>query len=123
QIAVRVSRGPPSFKLPDLSNTDPGEARTLLEASGLKVSVTQDGSDTIPEGAIIKTIPTAGADVRTGDAVTLVVSLGQVVKVPYLVGMENLDLAAQRLDAVGLQLGNVTEEDDPSDSVPPGAVL
>ncbi|MEP6776285.1 MAG: protein kinase, partial [Chloroflexota bacterium] len=31
QIAVRISTGPPSFVLPDLSNTDPTAAKTLLE--------------------------------------------------------------------------------------------
>jgi beta-lactam-binding protein with PASTA domain len=49
--------------------------------------------------------------------------MGPVVQVPYLVGIENVDLANQRLASANLQLGNVTEEDDPTDSVPPGTVL
>jgi serine/threonine-protein kinase len=123
QIAVRVSTGPPSFILPNLANTDPVAARTLLEGANLKVTISQEGSDTVPEGVVLKTLPAAGEAVFPGDAVTLVVSMGPVVQVPYLVGIENVDLANQRLASANLQLGNVTEEDDPTDSVPPGTVL
>jgi serine/threonine-protein kinase len=123
QIAVRISTGPPSFVLPDLSNTDPTAAKTLLEGAGLKVAITQEGSDTIPEGIVIRTLPAAAAPIFPGDPVTIFVSMGPVSKVPYLVGIENVAIATQRLEAVNLKLGSVTEEDDPTDSVPPGAVL
>ena len=39
--------------------------------------------------------------------------MGPVVQVPYLVGIENVDLASQRLASANLQLGNVTEEARP----------
>ena len=57
QIAVRVSTGPPSFILPDLANTDPVAARTLLEGANLKVTVSQEGSDTVPEGVVLRPCP------------------------------------------------------------------
>jgi serine/threonine-protein kinase len=123
QIAVRVSSGPPSFILPDLANTDPVAARTLLEGAGLKVAVTQEGSDTVPEGVVIRTLPAAGEPIVPGDPVTIYVSMGVVVQVPNLVGIENIDIARQRLEAANLHLGSVTEEADPAESVPPGAVL
>ena len=56
-------------------------------------------------------------------SVTIFVSMGVVVQVPNLVGIENVDIAKQRLEAVNLTLGSVTEEADPAESVPPGAVL
>lgn len=122
-ISVRVSNGPPPFKLPQLSNTDPEAARATLESTGLKVVFTYEGSINIPKGVVIRSDPVADASVRSGDTVTLVVSRGEVVEVPDLRGTENIDIVQDRLDALELTLGNVTEVDDPTGSVPPGAVL
>jgi beta-lactam-binding protein with PASTA domain/tRNA A-37 threonylcarbamoyl transferase component Bud32 len=122
-ISVRVSKGPPPFKMPPLANTDPQAARAALESTGLKVQVVLEGSKEIPEGVVIRTEPEADTSVRPGDSVKLVVSIGEVVEVPDLAGMENIDIARQRLETVGLTLGEVAEVDDPTGSVPPGAVL
>ncbi len=123
RISVRVSNGPPPFKMPPLGNTDPQAARAALESTGLKVNVVLVGSSTVPEGVVIRTDPDADVQVRPGDTVKLIVSIGEVVTVPDLTGIENTDIAAQRLEALGLTLGTVTEVDDPAGSVPPGAVL
>ncbi len=122
-ITVRVSSGPPGFALPDLANTDANEARALLESTGLIVKVSQKGSDTIAEGAVIKTDPAAGEVVYPGGNVTMVVSMGVTATVPNLIGIVDMDLAIQRLELAGLKVGSITEEDDPTESVPPGAVL
>ncbi len=123
QISVRVSKGPPTFKLPQLANTDPAAARTTLEGTGLKVVVAYEGSTTVPKGVVIRSDPAGDASVRPGDTIKLVVSLGEVVVVPDLRGIENADLARSRLEQVGLTLGTITEVDDLTGSVPPGAVL
>lgn len=123
QIAVRVSNGPPPFKMPQLANTDPEAARVTLESTGLRVQTALEGSDTIPKGVVIRSEPQADSSVRAGDAVTLVISRGEVSTVPDLVGIENADLARIRLEQAGLQLGEVIEIDDPGGTVPPGAVL
>jgi serine/threonine-protein kinase len=123
RISVRVSTGPPPFKMPPLANTDPQAARAALESTGLKVQVVFEGSATIPEGVVIRTDPDADVQVRSGDSVKLIVSIGEVAEVPDLIGVENVDIALQRLESVGLTLGTVTEVDDPTGSVPPGAVL
>lgn len=122
-ITVRVSSGAPGFPLPDLANTDALSATALLEGAGLTVRTTREGSATVPEGVVLRTLPPAGTVVLTGDPVTLIVSLGETVQVPYLVGIENEDLAILRIESAGLTVGTVTIEDDPTDSVPPGAVL
>ncbi len=122
-IQVRVSRGPPSFTLPDLANTDPQEAQKTLEGAGLRVQVAYEGSGTVPKGVVSRTKPAAGASVKQGQVVQLWISKGKTARVPNLYGIVNLDLAAQRLELVGLNLGSVTEVDDPTESVPPGAVL
>jgi serine/threonine-protein kinase len=123
QIAVRVSAGPPPFELPDFANTDPIAAQAVLTAAGLKVQVVNTGSDTVPKGVVITTKPGPKTSIKPGDSIQLLVSIGPSSTVPDLVGMENLDLATQRLQAANLQVGNVTEQDDPNDTVPPGAVL
>lgn len=123
RVAVRVSRGPPSFKLPNLTNTDPNDARGVLESAGLKVLISYEGSASLPKGAVTRTFPAADASVKSGSTVQIFVSLGKTQKVPNLRGIENIDLAQQQLESAGLVLGTVTEEDDPTDSVPPGAVL
>jgi serine/threonine-protein kinase len=123
QIAVRVSNGGPPFKLPDLANTDPDAARATLETAQLKVQIAYEGSTTVPKGVVIRTEPPANSTVRPGDVVRLVISRGEVVEVPNLIGIENLDLARQRLESVGLSVGIVTEVDDPENHVPPGAVF
>ena len=123
QIAVRVSQGPPPFELPDLGNTDPIAAQAVLTAAGLKVDVINTGSDTVPKGVVITTKPGPKTSIKPGDSIQLLVSMGPSSIVPDLVGIENLDIATQRLQAANLQVGNVTEQDDPNDTVPPGAVL
>jgi serine/threonine-protein kinase len=123
QIAVRVSRGPPAFSLPNLTNTDPNEARGVLESTGLRVVIAYEGSQTVPKGIVARTNPPADSSVKSGQQVTIYISLGRSQIVPDLRGTENLELAQQRLDALGLTVGSVTEEDDPNESVPPGAVL
>ena len=123
QIAVRVSQGPPPFELPDLGNTDPIAAQAVLTAAGLKVDVINTGSDTVPKGVVITTKPGPKTSIKPGDSIQLLVSMGPSSIVPDLIGIENLDIATQRLQAANLQVGNVTEQDDPNDTVPPGAVL
>lgn len=123
QVAVRVSRGPPAFKLPNLTNTDPNEARGVLEGTGLKVTIAYEGSQTVLKGIVTRTDPPADTNVKSGQEVKLYISLGKSQIVPDLRGTENLELAQQRLEALGLVVGSVTEEDDPNESVPPGAVI
>jgi eukaryotic-like serine/threonine-protein kinase len=123
QISVRVSKGPPFFKLPNLANTDPEQARTTLESAGLKVQILSEGSANVPKGIVIRTVPVADANVRPGDTIQVFVSRGETARVPNLIGIENADLGRQRLEAAGLILGSVSEADDPTESVPPGAVL
>ena len=118
-----MSNGGPPFNLPNLANTDPQAARATLETAQLTVQVAYEGSVTVPKGVVIRTAPPADSTVRPGDVVKLVISRGEVVEVPDLFGVENLDLARQRLEALGLSVGTVTEVEDPENRVPPGAVL
>lgn len=126
-IRVIVSNGPPAFKLPQLTNTDPDAAKTTLESTGLKVVVAYEGSKNIPKGVVTRSEPPGDSSVKPGDTIKLFVSLGETSIVPNLVRMENADLAKQVLESKGLTLGAVTEVGraevgNDIDSVPEGAV-
>ena len=125
-LQVRVSAGPPAFKLPQLANTDPGTAKSTLESAGLKVEIVYEGNPTVPKGVVTRSEPPGDASVRTGDTIRLFVSLGETGDVPDLTGMTP-DIATQSLAKNGLVLGTVTEVGraevgDDIDKVPPGTV-
>jgi serine/threonine-protein kinase len=104
-------------------------AQRSLEEAGLKPGkITETQSQTIPPGQIVETRPPAGAEVRKGETVSLVVSKGAEVTVPNLRGM--LPAAARAaLEKAGLQLGErrTGVDDNAADSVilrqnpPPGS--
>jgi eukaryotic-like serine/threonine-protein kinase len=126
-IRVYVSNGPPPFKLPQLTNTDPNDAKTTLESTGLKVVIAYEGSKNIPKGVVTRSEPPGDSTVKPGDTVKIFVSLGETAIVPDLKRIENADLAKQQLEARGLTLGAVTEVGraevgNDIDSVPEGAV-
>ena len=54
------------------------------------MAITQEGSDTIPEGIVVRTLPAAAAPIFPGNSITIFVSMGPVSTVPYLVGIENV---------------------------------
>jgi eukaryotic-like serine/threonine-protein kinase len=130
-IQVRVSSGPPKFKLPQLTNTDPNDARAVLESAGLKVELAYEGSLNLPRGVVTRSEPPGDASVRPGDTIKLFISLGETARVPDLKGMRQTPeepVAENALKAVGLTLGAVTEVGreevgDAIDEVPPGNVF
>ena len=76
------------------------DAEQALEARGLKVDVSQQYSDSVPEGIVISQDPKAGTLFK-GDTVTLLVSLGpQLVEVPNVVA-SGVDDATATLQAAG----------------------
>jgi beta-lactam-binding protein with PASTA domain len=130
-IQVRVSSGPPPFKLPPLTNTDPETARLTLESTGLKVELAYEGSLNLPKGVVTRTEPPADSSVRPGDTIKVFISMGETARVPDLKGMRQTPeepVAENALNAAGLTLGAVTEVGreevgDAIDSVPPGNVF
>ncbi len=75
-IRVAVSAGPRRVMLPDVVNMTGEEARELLEAQGLVVTVSEAYSDTVEVGRVISQSVESG-EVDEGTAVTLEVSLGE----------------------------------------------
>ncbi|MGC9054903.1 MAG: PASTA domain-containing protein, partial [Candidatus Hydrogenedens sp.] len=69
----------PSNKVtvPDVVGKTEAEARSLITSAGLIVgTITQEYSDKVPKGKVIRQAPTAGSQVDRGSAVNLVISKG-----------------------------------------------
>jgi serine/threonine-protein kinase len=108
--------------VPDLRGASRQEAERTAGQSDLVVEVAQERHDPeVPSGRVLQQDPPAGASVRRGRKIRLVVSLGgEVLKVPDLVGR------AARQTTIELQRDGFAPGDEavvPSALVPAGIVL
>ena len=105
-VAISVSRGRQTATVPDVTGMTVDQARTTLEAAGLKLGTqTQAFSDTVASGQIISTSPAAGAGgAYHGDAVAVTVSKGpETVSVPDVSGKSEEE-AKKALEDLGLKV-------------------
>ncbi|MEI6043080.1 MAG: Stk1 family PASTA domain-containing Ser/Thr kinase [Chloroflexota bacterium] len=81
RITLVISKGQDLVVLPSYSNTDLGATKKQLEELGFKVEQVQEASSTIQAGAVIRTAPAGGSDVKVakGSKVTLYISTGPLV--------------------------------------------
>ncbi len=89
KIMVTVSRGTQKIELADYVNKKRETAEKELKLLGLVPQFSEEHSDEIEKGSIVRTNPNSGYTLRTGDTVMLVVSLGKSeveVAVPSLYG-------------------------------------
>lgn len=97
-----LSAGP----LPDVTGLPVDEARETLDGVGVTGVVGGDGafSDTVPEGYVVEVSLPAGATIRPGDTLTLIVSRGpELVMIPDLVG-ETIADAKEVLEGLGFEV-------------------
>ncbi|UNX56398.1 Stk1 family PASTA domain-containing Ser/Thr kinase [Georgenia sp. TF02-10] len=105
-VSLVVSKGREPVDLPDVTGEPRADAAAALEAAGLAVGdLTEEHSDTVPEGAIVRQSPAAGSEqLYRGDAVDLVISLGpELVAVPDVVGQQ-VQAARQALEGAGFRV-------------------
>ncbi|MFF0850234.1 Stk1 family PASTA domain-containing Ser/Thr kinase [Streptomyces sp. NPDC003280] len=109
-------------KVPPLLAKTEEQATARLKESGLHVKeVKREFNDTVKNGTVVSSDPTAGSRIRGNGSVTLVISRGpRIVKVPNLRGVP-LAEARSRLKSAGLEPGMVSG--DFSDSVARGSVV
>ena len=117
-IYVTVSLGAKTTKLESVVGMEERAATLQLEKSGFTVRPTYEISEEVTKGYIISMSPDAGTELKAGDVVSLVVSLGPeevYVRVPNLLGMERDDVQRE-LERYGLTLGEfiVKTTDDPT---------
>lgn len=79
-VTLTVSKGPATFKMPDLRGKNEEQARSQLQALGLRLTgdeVVYEPSFTVPKGEVMEQYPYApGAEVTKNAEVTLTVSSG-----------------------------------------------
>ena len=98
--------------VPDVVTQPQATAELRIRQAGLIPSVTQEKSDDVAQGTVIRQRPDAQVSVKKGSTVTIVVSSGKAaVKMPDLKGKTEQEARQQLLD-LGLTVGEVTPEDD-----------
>lgn len=119
-VTVTLSLGPERRVVPDLRGLSGRQGRIVLEGLGFEVATDSTGSR-VERGRVVGTRPPAGEELDLPARVTVVLSHGpEVVEVPDLSGVHVEDVR-QRLDEVGLQLGEVRY--DPEAYAAPGRVV
>ncbi len=98
------SLGPEPRIIPEYTGQVAADAVAALEGAGLMVALTEEYSQSVPEGLVISVTPPAGQSVAKGGTVGIVVSLGlPYVAVPDVSGMSAVD-AADALAADGFDV-------------------
>jgi beta-lactam-binding protein with PASTA domain/predicted Ser/Thr protein kinase len=121
-VTITVSLGQKTGKLPDFTGSSESGARDALGKMGLDITIksTQEYSDDVPEGCVISQSPWQGAEIKKGDTVSLVVSLGpKPVNMPGVSGKTESEARAA-LELLGLA---VTVKEEYSETVAKGSVI
>ncbi|MBG6218020.1 serine/threonine-protein kinase [Arthrobacter sp. CAN_A6] len=122
RVELLVSKGPELFVVPDVTGEDRVSAAGTLVEENLSVgTVAEQFDEEIEQGRVVSQVPAAGAEVRAGAAIDLVVSRGpEPIRIPEVTGLPR-EAAVQAIEDAGLTpevLGDAVN----SVSVPEGAV-
>jgi eukaryotic-like serine/threonine-protein kinase len=119
KVALTVSAGPGSAKVPSTAGQSQEDAAAALEEAGFEPQVRTASSDSVEAGLVISSDPSGGTTATRGSTVTLTVSSGpKLAKVPVLVGTQR-SVAVQQIRGRGLS-PNVEEEES---SAPAGEAI
>ena len=81
-VTLRVAKAPTTVAVPNVVGKTINEATALLQGAGLKVQQTTANSDTVENGKVISSNPSAGIQVAVGTTVTITVSTGPATPPP-----------------------------------------
>lgn len=99
--------------IPILAGTLQADAESRLEKLGLVTETSEESSDDVEEGRVIRSEPDAGEEVDKGFSVMLVISTGpDISEVPDVRGQLQVDAVAALEDA-GLKVSKVEVDHDP----------
>lgn len=113
-VELNVSVGQTSTTVPNVVNLSLEEAKQRLDDAVLRFSISEEYSDTVPEGYVIRQNPTANYIANAGSIVELYVSNGPEIeqaKVPNLIGMSQNSAKSLIRDS-GFVYGMTTYETD-----------
>ena len=104
EVHLVISDGPKPVEVPNVVGRTYDDAAKALGAKRFKVSRTDEYSDTVPAGQVIRTSPVANAEAPRDSTVSVVVSLGpDLVTVGDYEG-ESVEDAVAALEEAGLQV-------------------
>lgn len=120
---MRLSIKGGTVTMPDLKGLPVKAASLKLQSEGLDLKVREERySSTEPYGAVLEQSLDAGAKLKRGRTIAVVISIGnKVLKVPQLVGSTSHRQARLLLEQTGLALGRVASIVDPT--VPADSVM
>ena len=102
KVILIVSDGPAPVKVPNVARKSYNDAAAAIQTARLSPKRVDAYSDTVPNGQVIRTDPSADTEVPRDSTVSVVVSKGtDVVLVPALVG-KTIDAATAAAEASGL---------------------
>ena len=88
-VVIRVSGGPGLATIPDVTNQSEDAATAALKRENFDVATSEEASDTVPEGQVIRTDPPALSEAERGSTVTLILSTGaEDVPVPNVTRLD-----------------------------------
>lgn len=86
-VTVLLSKGPMPVEMPDIINLHHNEAQKILDELKLTANVTEENSDTVEAGKIIRASENKGKQLHWGDKIDIVVSKGPaMITVPDVRG-------------------------------------
>ena len=122
KINLVVSQGTEEIEVPDVTGKSLADAQNALQKAGFTVgSTTEENSDSIESGKVIKQDPQGGKSAKKGSTVNLVISKGaDTVTVPDITG-----LTPERASKVASELGfTITQSgSQASDTVDKGIII
>lgn len=111
-VTLTVSSGSDTKPVPDVKGKSQTDAVAELVAAGFQYKIEEIADDSVESGKVIKTSPESGTKAPKDSTVIVYVSSGaKKVSVPPVNG-ETLDVAKSRIQSAGLQVGNVTYENN-----------
>ncbi len=107
-VTITVSTGPGQVFVPDVRNVSQLTAFNQLAEAGFRVGEKREAHETVEEGLVIDTDPTAGTPLAPNNVVTVIVSTGlPALPMPDVQGLL-FDTGKLNLEREGLTIGSVT---------------
>lgn len=128
KLIVSIGSSGGNIATPNVVNKTFDEAVVEIIEAGLNYTVTEQYSEDVPSGSVIRQTPLAGTKLNKDDIVNLHISKGknaeatpaaEKVSVPSIIGLGR-DQAEITLQANGLNMGNVSRK---ASSAPEGTVI
>lgn len=111
-ITLTVAEEKQQIQVPDVSGQTWEAAKKQIEDSGLTATRQDVSSDTVEEGKVVQTTPTAGTQVDPDSTVTVqVAKKAEQATVPALTGQKLSD-ARKAIEDAGLTVGTITGPQD-----------